>query len=92
VTKSEAGPAWNIQASNSPQTGRRPPNFSQEVASKTTNMLRSLLVLCVAALAAPAAAFAPASVPTLRSARAPAISMQAVQERTQVDILDKGAF
>jgi hypothetical protein len=55
-------------------------------------MLRSLLVLCVAALAAPAAAFAPASVPTLRSARAPAISMQAVQERTQVDILDKGAF
>jgi len=55
-------------------------------------MLRSLLVLCVAALAVPAAAFAPASVPTLRSARVPAISMQAVQERTQVDILDKGAF
>ncbi|KAJ1489547.1 hypothetical protein T484DRAFT_1885706 [Baffinella frigidus] len=35
-------------------------------------------------MAAPAAAFAPGSVPTLRSARAPAISMQ-----NKVDILDK---
>jgi len=48
-------------------------------------MMRSLLAVCVLAMVAPAAAFAPGSVPTLRSARAPAISMQ-----KKVDILDKG--
>ena len=48
-------------------------------------MMRSLLAVCILAMVAPAAAFSPGCVPTLRSARAPAITMQ-----KKVDILGKG--
>ena len=48
-------------------------------------MMRSLLAACILAMVAPAAAFSPGCVPTLRSARAPAITMQ-----KKVDILGKG--
>ena len=56
-----------------------------QVAVTEATMMRSLLAVCILAMVAPAAAFAPGCVPTLRSARAPAISMQ-----KRVDILDKG--